>query len=62
MTAAPQDPRFSGPRVLDPRVLGIWGAGLGMDTYLGTWGCNEIGIHSYSKPMAWNELDKKLET
>ena len=60
-TAASKDPRLSGPTVLDPRVLASEGAGLGVDTYLRAWACNEIGIHTYFQIMACNDIGKKLE-
>ena len=58
MTAAPQD-QNQGSWILGFSESG--GVGLGMDIYLGAWGCNEIGIHSYSQLMACNEIGKELE-
>ena len=63
-----QDPGLQLPRTPGSQDLRSWilgcseseGAGLGMDTYLRAWACNETGIHTYLQIMACNEIGKKL--
>ena len=59
-----QDPGLQLPRTPGSQDLRSWilgcseseGAGLGVDTYLRAWACNEIGIHTYFQIMACNEI------